>query len=61
RACPTLPYLPLADGHWAYLASWMEWSDFYGSNKNWRIIFIIFFLPAHNGINSMNQLISDSV
>ncbi|WP_223834331.1 IS3 family transposase, partial [Spirosoma profusum] len=24
RACPTLPYLPLADGRWAYLASWMD-------------------------------------
>ena len=21
-----ITYLPLADGHWAYLASWMEWS-----------------------------------
>lgn len=21
-----ITYLPLTDGHWAYLASWMEWS-----------------------------------
>ncbi|WP_394353325.1 IS3 family transposase [Spirosoma aureum] len=56
-----ITYLPLSDGAWAYLASWMEWSDFYGSSKGWLIIFIIFFISADYSIDPMNELIADSV
>ena len=35
--------------------------DFYGLSKGWRIIFVIFFTPTHNGTNAMNQLVTSRI
>jgi len=36
-------------------------TDFYGLSKGWRIIFVIFFTPTHNGTNAMNQLVTSRI
>jgi hypothetical protein len=36
-------------------------NDFYGLGKGWHIIFVIFFTPAHNGTNPVNQLVANRV
>lgn len=33
-------------------------ADFYGSNKGWRIIFVIFFAPFDDRIDPMDEFIS---
>ncbi len=36
-------------------------ADFYGLNKGWHIIFVIFLAPAHHRINSMDELVANGV
>jgi hypothetical protein len=33
-------------------------ADFYGSNKGWRIIFVIFFAPFDDRIDPMDEFVS---
>ena len=35
-------------------------TDFYGSNKGWRITFFIFFTPTNNGTDAVNQRLRPS-
>ena len=36
-------------------------TDFYGLCKGWPIIFVIFFSPANNGTNPVDQLVANGI
>lgn len=44
------------------LSDWsIDRTDFYGSNKGWHIIFVIFFTPANYRTNPVNQLVASRI